>query len=207
MKNKYINDLLLILAGSFFVALSIVSFFIQHNIAAGGPPGVAILLHFFTGISLGWGMIIINVPLIWLGYKKFGRLYFGKLIIAIVAVSLFTDVLAYFISEYVLTNMRIINAILGGFFAGLGIGLISVAGTASSGWVALAQVIAKALNVKIGQTCFALDCLLLVAFSLVFKEIETAIYGFLAVFIVGKTIDITIKYLKKTPSESRPNQV
>lgn len=196
-KQTHKKYLLLILIGSLFIAFAIVAFLIPHNIAAGGPPGVAILLNYFTGFAIGWGMFLVNMTLILISYKKFGGIYFVKTLVAVTALSIFSDVLTYLINGFIITDYRIINAVLGGLCAGFGIGLVSSAGAASGGWVALAQIIAERFKFTLGRTCFGLDFILLVVFSLVFREIETALYGLLTIVIVGKTIDFTIKTFGK----------
>lgn len=101
------------------------AFLIPHNIAAGGPPGVAILLNYFTGFAIGWGMFLVNMTLILISYKKFGGIYFVKTLVAVAALSIFSDVLTYLINGFIITDYRIINAVLGGLCAGFGIGLVS----------------------------------------------------------------------------------
>jgi uncharacterized membrane-anchored protein YitT (DUF2179 family) len=91
------------------MALAIVLFFIPHKIAAWGPPGVAIFINYVTGISLGWGMLIINIPLIIFGYRKLGRLYFVKTIIIVIAISLLTDFLSSIFNGFTISDLRIID--------------------------------------------------------------------------------------------------
>ena len=128
-------------------------------------------------------MLIINIPLIIFGYRKFGRLYFVKTIIIVIAISLLTDFLSSIFNGFTISDLRIIDSIIGGLLAGSGIGFILIGGGSSSGWTVLAQIISNKFKLPIGKVCFII----------VFRDIETGIYGFLTIFIISKTINFIVK--------------
>lgn len=63
MKNE-ISNFAYIITGSALLAFGVVSFIVPGQIATGGTPGIAILLHYVTGLPTGLLMVkVVNVPL------------------------------------------------------------------------------------------------------------------------------------------------
>ena len=75
MKSKiyqyryFIRDVLFITAGSISLALGLVFFLIQNKIATGGVAGLAIVMHYLTDLPTGMVMLVLNIPLLLLGFK------------------------------------------------------------------------------------------------------------------------------------------
>jgi len=191
MKKELLNSAYIIV-GAICMSLAIAGFFAKNQIAAGGPPGISIIINHLTGTSLGLLLFLINFPLMLLGYKKFGRYFTLKTLVIVFTTSLFTDIWFWLLSDYIISNDTMINTLFGGMLLGAGIGLMFKSGGASGGWSVLARIIAEKVKMKVGKVTIALDCIVLILFVVVFGHIETFLYGVIGIFVAGKMIDLVI---------------
>ncbi len=191
MKTGIIDCLGLAL-GSVSLAAGVVLFFTQGQIAAGGASGIAIIMNHLAGFSPGLVMAAINLPLMLVGLKQFGKTTLVKTAAAILLTSLSADFFYYMFPDLSITQDRFLNAVIGGVLAGMGIGLMFRSGGTSGGWTMLVRLIAERMHVGVGQVLFALDGLVVAATALAFGELETALYGVVGVFAAGKMVDLIV---------------
>lgn len=192
LMKKRLLDVLSLGLGCLCMALAIVVFFAQHQIAAGGPPGIAIVFNHFTGVSPGLVLLLVNAPLLILGYREYGGPFLLRTLGMVVMTSLLTDLCFGWLSGTVISDDQMLNAIFGGALLGTGIGLMFKGGASSGGWSILARVIATRLKWKVGKVIVGLDSLILVVAVVVFGNIETFLYGVVGVFVSGKMVDLII---------------
>lgn len=124
MKRK-IADILLIILGSFIFALDVNLFVIPHDLSEGGVTGLTIILYYLFNWSPSIMNLILNAILLVVGYKFLDKQTTFYTIIAIACNSLFLHLTE---GWTVNSNELLLNAIFGGVFAGVGIGLIVRAG-------------------------------------------------------------------------------
>jgi uncharacterized membrane-anchored protein YitT (DUF2179 family) len=116
-----VRDYTLISAGVMLQALSMVLFYIPGNLAAGGVSGIAQLIGNFTGWPVGTLYIVLNVPLLALGWKYLGgRRFLTRTIFAVLGYSIMMDVLTVMLPKNGLTSDSILNALYGGVIGGVG---------------------------------------------------------------------------------------
>lgn len=178
--------------GAILMSLAIAGFFAKNQIAAGGPPGIAIIINHLAGTSLGLLLFVINFPLMLLGYKQYGKGFTLKTLIIVFVTSLFTDIWFWLLSDYIISNDTMINTLFGGMLLGSGIGLMFKSGGASGGWSVLARLIAEKTKMKVGKITIVLEFIVLLLFVLFFGHVETFLYGVIGIFVAGKMIDLVI---------------
>ena len=119
------RDYTLITIGVILQALSMVLFYIPGNLAAGGVSGIAQLIGNFTGWPVGTLYIVLNVPLLALGWKYLGgRRFLTRTVFAVLGYSIAMDVLTVILPKNGLTSDSILNALYGGVIGGIGVGLV-----------------------------------------------------------------------------------
>lgn len=192
MNKTLLIDYMLLLLGCICMSIGVVVFFAHNHIAAGGPPGIAILVNYLSGISLGSVLLVVNLPLLIIGYKKFGKKYIFRTLIIVLGTSLLTDLFFNILSNFNVTNDRMLNALFGGALIGSGIGFMFKSGGSSGGWGILAQLISTSVQVPVGKIVFILDCIVIIFSVVVFRNLETALYGVVGIFVSGKMIDIIL---------------
>lgn len=62
-----------IVIGSTIVSVSINTLIIPNEIADGGVTGISIILHYLFGWPVSWAVLLLNLPLFFLGLRMVGR--------------------------------------------------------------------------------------------------------------------------------------
>jgi len=192
MRHQKRNGLLTILyiaVGSFLTAAAFPMFFIPNDIAPGGITGVSTLLHALFGVPVGAMTAVLNVPLFVASWKRMGRGFAVKSLIAMLATSALIDLFPFAPA----TADPILAAIFGGIVVGAGIGLVLRGGATTGGTDMAAALIHERFPViTIGGILLALDCLVVAASGLVFS-IQSMMYALIGIFITTKVMDLVVE--------------
>lgn len=174
--------------GIAIVAIGINMFFVPNKIAAGGVTGLATVLHYISGLSVGSLMLIFNVPLFIIGIKILGAKYGIKTLYGAIALAVLVDVLAPFTPA--LTHDILLNSIYGGLLVGVGMGLVFRFRGNTAGTALAAAILHKIFNITVGQALLILDFFVVAFAGIVFKSPELALYAIIAIFVTSKIIDL-----------------
>src|SRR3954467_6340756 len=109
--RKEVTNVLLIIAGIFCAAFGLKGFLIPNHFIDGGVTGISLLISSTTGLPISILIIVINLPFIWLGFKRINKLYAIKTLVAILVLSI---VLYVFKFPHV-TDDKLLTAVFGGF--------------------------------------------------------------------------------------------
>lgn len=195
MRNRYKNtiDLITLIIGSFLVAVAVVLFYKAGHIATGGAPGVSLLIHYFIGLSPGVIILFTNIPFLIWGYFLYGKRFVGKATVAVILTSVWVDIIYYvWPAGNMITHDLMLMAIFGGIIVGIGVGLMYKSGGSPSGWGVLVKVLSKKTGMPVGQTLIVLDLSIIIVSSIVYQNIESAMFGIISTLIAGKTIDMIL---------------
>ena len=107
IKTKLIDYLFLVL-GNIIFAVGLVAFLEPANISPGGFTGVATLINYTFGFKTGIVLLLLNVPVIIIGYIKFGGGMIIRTLISSLLSSLAIDSAAYLLPP--ITDDKIICA-------------------------------------------------------------------------------------------------
>ena len=183
--------------GSLFMGASIVCFAVQADFAPGGVNGLAVLFNYVSGIPIGMAVVLINIPIILLTFRKLGKECFIISVKTMLISSLFIDyVLCYF---PVYTGSRLAASILSGITSGIGYSLIFNEGSSTGGTdfiiVAIRQ---KKPKLSFGLLAFFIDGIVIVLSVFVYREIWSFVYGSVYTVITSLAIDGTTFVLQRT---------
>ena len=188
----WIVDILFFVVGSSIFALGINMFSVPNNIACGGVTGIATMVnHFFPRIPIGVVMLALNIPLFILAFIFLGRKLFIKSFIATVILSVVTDIFARIIPAG--TNDRLLAAIFYGVCSGVGLAIIFMRNAKSGG----SDIVVKLINKKyphlsMGRMLLLVDSIVVLASGIAYKNIESALYSAIVVFVSGEVIDLIL---------------
>lgn len=178
----------------FFILLSVVSasfglkgFLLPNSFIDGGVTGISLITTELTGVSLSILLIVINFPFIVLGYSTISRQFAIKSIIAITLLAL----AVHFIEYPIITNDKLLIAVFGGFFLGLGIGLAIRGGSVIDGTEVLAVFINRKTPLTIGDSVLVFNVIIFSVATYVFS-IEIALYAILTYLAASKTVDFVV---------------
>ena len=174
--------------GAFIIAVAVSLFLLPNKLSSGGVAGIATITYYLLNMSMGISMLLINIPLFLMAILKVGKAFFIKSVIGTISLSLFTDMLDKLSP---LTNDKFLACIYGGILMGVGTAILLKVNS-STGGSDLASYIAKAYKstIKVGEIIAMVD-IVIVALNMIFlKEIEIGLYSAIAIYIMGKIIDI-----------------
>lgn len=186
---KRLVDIIFIIIGSFIFALAVNMFVIPNELGEGGVTGITIIAYYLYGWSPGLVNLVLNSILIVVGYKFLNRI---SMIYTIIAV-LFNSLFLYVTEGWTIASDEIIvNAIFGGVFVGVGIGLIIRVGGTTAGTTILAKLTQKYLGWNVSYGLLFFD--LIVAFSSYFIiGAEKLMLTIIMLYIGTKVMEFTIE--------------
>lgn len=186
--KKYALEYIYIIIGAFLMAVSTALFLLPNQLSTGGISGISTILYYLCNYPVGLTMLLINVPLFVIAMVKVNKRLFFKSILGTVLLSVFIDLLE---NLSPITNDRFLACIYGGIIMGIGTAIILKAGASTGGTDLLSYVI-RAYNNKFksSRVIIIADTIIIFFNIIFFKEIEIGLYSVIAIYLMGKMIDI-----------------
>ena len=186
--KKYALEYIYIIIGAFFMAVSTALILLPNQLSTGGISGISTILYYLCNYPVGLTMLLMNVPLFVIAMVKVNKRLFFKSILGTVLLSVFIDLLE---NLSPITNDRFLACIYGGIIMGIGTAIILKAGASTGGTDLLSYVI-RAYNNKFksSRVIIIADTIIIFFNIIFFKEIEIGLYSVIAIYLMGKMIDI-----------------
>lgn len=189
--KKWIKDFLLIIIGCMIMAIGTSLFLLPNQLSSGGFSGLATIIYYLFGFPLGTTMLILNIPLFVMAFIRVGKETTIKGIIG-------TAVLAFFIDLFdniePLTSDRVLACIYGGICIGIGTAIILKAHASTGGTDMLSYIIRSYRpNFRTGSLIVIVDIIIVLLNVIFFKKVEIGLYSAIAIYIMGKMIDIVFE--------------
>lgn len=177
--------------GAFVMAIGVALFLLPNQLSSGGVSGLATITYYLFNIPMGTVIVLINIPLFLIAIFKVGKSFFVKSIIGTLSLSFFIDMLD---KLKPLTDDRFLACVYGGIIIGLGTAILLKAKT-STGGSDLVSFIARAYNpaIRTSNIIIILDTIIVTLNMIVFKEVEIGLYSAIAIYLMGKIIDIVFE--------------
>lgn len=181
---------IIIIAGALLIAIGLNFFLINANVYSSGFAGVAQLLSSiladFLNIHISTGIILflLNVPVIILGWFKLGSSFTIHSIISVVFVTFFLEILPV----VTVTDDIILNAVSGGVFLGVGVGIAMKIGASTGGLDIIAMILSRQKDRPVGIYLLILNAVIILLAGLLYEP-ENALYTMLALYITTMVID------------------
>ena len=181
-------ETILTIIGSGTMAVGVALFLLPNQLSSGGIAGIATITYYLLKIPMGTMILIINIPLFIFSFFKIGKSFFIKSLIGTISLSYFIDLLDSFKP---LTQDRLLACIYGGILIGLGTAILLKANS-STGGSDLISFIAKEYKpeIRASNLIIMIDITIITLNVIFFKEIEIGLYSAIAIYIMGKIIDI-----------------
>lgn len=183
------EDAQAIFTGTLFVSLALI-LFNEVGLMTGGTAGVAFVLHYATGISLGKLFFLINLPFYFFAWKRMGREFTFKTFLAVALLSMVTEW-----SPRLFAIERIhpaYAAILGGLLLGSGC-LFLARHRASLGGVTIVSLyLQRSRGWRAGKVQMGIDCCI-VLLALTVIDAERVAYSVLAAVVMNLFIAVNHK--------------
>lgn len=184
-------DGVIIVLGTTLLALGIYCFTAPNQIAPGGVSGLSTLIHDLTDLPLGFLSGVFNLPLLWLGYRHLGKAFFYKTLLSVVSFTVIYDRVLPVMPVY--QGDPILAALFGGVVMGTGIGITFLCDGSTGGLDISSKVIQqKYPHIKIGTVVFLSDLVIIGVAALVYRDVTTAMYALIAMFVSTRMIDTVL---------------
>ena len=149
------EDAVAVFTGVLLISVGVV-FFTSAGLLTGGTAGLAFLLHYATGIGFGKIFFVLNLPFYWLALRKLGRAFTIKTFIAVLLLSVLTELQTQFLQFSHL--QPVYAAIAGGLITGTGF-LVLFRHRCSLGGVGiLALYLQNRYGWRAGKVQMGVDC-------------------------------------------------
>lgn len=173
------------------MAISSALILLPNQLSTGGFSGISTIIYYLFKYPLGTSMIILNIPLLLISFFKINKNLFVKSIIGTILLSVFIDLLE---PLEPITNDRFLACIYGGIIMGLGTAIILKAGASTGGTDLLSYVIRAYNNIFSSSSLITIaDTIIIFVNILVFGEVEIGLYSAIAIYLMGKMIDIVFE--------------
>ncbi|WP_101844880.1 YitT family protein [Halobacillus sp. Marseille-P3879] len=184
-----IKNIVFILLGSAIFSFGLVHFNIQNELGEGGFTGITLLLLYLFDWDPALMNIILNIPVLLIGWKILGRNTFYYSLIGIMAVSVFIRLSQIYLIEINLASDLTLAALFAGVCIGVGLGIIFRYGGTTGGVDIIARLINKYLGWSMGRAMFLFDALVIFTSIITYLDHIKGMYTLVAVFIGARVID------------------
>lgn len=194
---KEIKQIIMITIGAIIAALGLELFLVPNDILDGGVIGLSIIASKLTGIQMSIFLIILNLPFLYIGFRRMGMKFTIHTLYGVVILSICTSILHHF--EPV-TDDLFLATIIGAVILGTGVGLVIRTGGALDGTEILAILVSKKRPVSVGQFVMIVNLFIFILAALLVFSWETAMYSIITYYIAFKMIDIVVEGMEELKS-------
>jgi len=162
-----------------------------NNIVSGGLTGIAQILNLLTGLPVGVMVLVMNIPLFAIAWKKFGVRFIVFSFIGTALSSVFMDLFS--LAGVALTNDTLLAAIYGGLSRGLGVGLIYHAGASTGGSDIVSRLLRRKYPyINFGTISMGVDAVVVIAFAVIFRRFDSAMYTIITMFVSSRVVNMIL---------------
>ena len=189
--KKYIIEILGIAIGAILMSIGISQFLLPNKLSTGGFSGIATIAFYLFKWPMGRTILLLNIPCFVFAFIRIGKEFVIKSIIGTMLLSFFID---FFEKYSAWTNDRVLACIYGGVLIGIGTAII-LRSNGSTGGSDLVSVVIKSFNTKLSTSNIIVifDVVVIALNVIAFRKLEIGLYSAIAIFIMGKMIDIVFE--------------
>lgn len=179
--------LIQIIAGCALAVLAMRGFMIPNSFLDGGITGISILLHEIFHFNISVLTIVLNIPFIYLGYKRIGKTFAMQTIIAVIILALGLQ----FIHIHPITKDKLLIAIFGGITIGTGVGLVLRSGGVIDGAEVIAVFTRRKTGFSNSEIILLINAIIFAVAALQFG-LETAMYSLITYFTATRATNYVV---------------
>ena len=189
--RHFVRDSIFVLIGIISAGFGLKGFLLPNSFIDGGAMGISLLISETTYISLSILIVAVNFPFVILGFSQIGKQFAFKSIVAIIGLAL----IVHFVPYPLITSDKLLIAVFGGFFLGVGIGMAIRGGAVIDGTEVLAIYLSKKTGLTIGDVILIFN-IIIFSFGAYILSIEVALYAILTYMAAAKTVDFVIEDIR-----------
>ncbi len=184
--RRVLTNLLLISAGSIVYAAGINGVIVSQGFLSGGVMGISLIGHYlFPWINIGLAYLVLNIPLMLLGWFRVSRRF---MLYTVFGMVMFATATGLVFPKLPHIENPILAAILGGIICGAGLGITLRSQGSGGGTEILLVYLRKKFGLRMGAMSFLFNALVL-AVAAYFFGLERALYSLVFMYVSGKVMD------------------
>jgi uncharacterized membrane-anchored protein YitT (DUF2179 family) len=188
-----LHNYVLLTAGALILVVNFDVFLAPSKVAPGGVSGMSIIINRYTGWPPGLIMLVLNIPLLVLGFYNLGRFRFlVRTLYVVLIYNLGVDFLAPWLPSMGITHDLLLNALYGGVVGGLGYGLVYRGRGTAAGTGILGRVLQLKTGIPVSQVYIFTDGGVILVLGLVFGW-DNALYALIMLFVWGLATDYVLE--------------
>jgi len=186
--SVFLHDSFFIVTGVLSAGFALKGFLVPNHFFDGGMTGTSLLLRELYHFNLSYTIVLVNLPFIIISFFTVGKRFAIKTMGCVALLG----VCFVFLPYHMITTDKLLISIFGGFFIGLGIGLIMRAGCALDGIEILALYTFKRTPFTVTEIILAIN-IAIFGIAAIKLGMPTALYSVLTYFTATKTIDYVVE--------------
>lgn len=188
-RSGLLLDLAADILGSVLMGIGVYSFAEQADIAPGGLSGLAIMTKYLWDLPVGIVTFVLNIPLLLIAWKFLGRRFTLRTLRTVVLSSAILDIVVTPLA-FTYAGDRLLGSIASGVCMGAGLGVIFARGSTTGGTDIISCLVERRYpHMQVGGILTGVDMLIIALSIAVFGNLESALYGIVALYTQGRVMD------------------
>jgi len=183
-----LSDIIYLVLGVIFASFALKSFLVPNHFLDGGVTGVSLLLHEVYHWNLGVILLVLNLPFIILAYFQIGKHFAIRSFLTILLII----ITIFFVPFPEVTHDKLLVAVFGGFFMGIGIGLSMRGGGTFDGMEVLALLTFKKSSFSITEIILGMNVIIFII-ATVYLKFEIALYAIMTYLVASQITKYVIE--------------
>lgn len=185
-----LEDIIIIFIGCLIASLGVNIFLSHAKLLSGGATGIALLFQYTLNIPTGITVLLVNIPLLLISYKKLNKSFTIYTTIGMLCLSISLIITKPLSSLVAIDGLDILlYCIYGGVLCGIGYGLVFLRNGSTGGTDVITMLIRKKYsNFNIGSLSFSINIIIILIGAYIFG-LPQALYTFISLFIQNVVLD------------------
>ena len=194
--KQNLKNITLVILGCLLSAIGVNMFLVNAKLVSGGVSGIAVLIQYALNFPAGYTVLIANIPLLILSYKKLNKRFTIYSIIGTISLSIFL-LLTKNLSSILTVHDTLLICVYGGVITGAGVGLAYSNHGSEGGMNIVVMLVKKKYNnFDVGQLGFAVNCLI-VFLGMLLNGLTVGLYTLMSMYIAAFVTDKMIYGLSR----------
>lgn len=195
--KEHISRLTLLMIGCLIYGIGLNVFIIPSKMLSGGVSGISLILNYLFNLPTGLLIILINIPLFIISFKKLDRDFTIYSMIGTLLLSFFIDNTKFIanIPTFQLKDI-LLSSVFGGAITGIGGGIVFRSRGSTGGLDIISVFLKKKYGINISTISFAIN-IFIVLIGAFIGGLSIGLYTLISMFITAQTINFTMDGLNR----------
>ena len=185
------QTIIAILLGNISYSLTVKLFLLPANLASGGGTGIALAVHYLTGLPVSGILLLVNVGMLLLGLFTLGRTFVVNTLASTFLIPAALEVFDRILGDFVLTGDILLCTLFAGLGVGVSMGIVIRTGASTGGMDIPPLVLYKYLRIPVSVSLYVFDVTILLL-QAPLNQTENILYSILFVMISAVALDKTM---------------